>query len=149
MIGSVTGEKDEMQRKFQETHHQIVAAAKTVRFAHEMEAGLEVGCMIAGTCFYPLTCDPDDVLAAQERFQDKFCYCADAMIRGKYPSFSRRLSKKNQVFLEISEQDLEDMLLGKSDFLGFSYYNSSCITTHADEGSAVGGNFIHGAKNPY
>ncbi len=149
MIGSMSGEEEEMQRKFLAAHHQIVAAARAVKLAHSISSEQKVGCMIAGICTYPLTPDPEDILAAQKIFQKKFCYCADAMIRGKYPGFTNRIWKENNVFFDISEEDRNDMLEGVADFLGFSYYNSNCVTTHPQEGDTVEGNLIRGEKNPY
>ena len=52
---------------------------------------LLVGCMIAGTCVYPLAPDPEDVMENYTYYQDIFCYSTDTMIRGKYPSFAKRM----------------------------------------------------------
>ncbi len=138
----------QVQEKYTEIHYQIVAAARCVKIAHEMDRNIQVGCMVAGYCVYPLTSDPKDVMLSYKTFQDNFAYCGDAMMRGEYPTFSKRMWEEDHITLDISQQDQIDMLEGKADFLGFSYYMSSCMTTH-DEGEKGNGNMMMGTKNPY
>ncbi len=129
-------------------HNQIVAAARSVKAAHEIDENIKVGCMIAGMCTYPLTSDPEDVLLAYKTFQDKFAYCGDAQMKGAYPSFAERIWKEKGVTLTITEQDKIDMMEGKADFIGFSYYMSNVATTH-DSDDRVAGNLTGGIRNPY
>ncbi len=147
---NMPGMESEAQARLQEVHNQMVAAAKSVKIAHEIDPDMKVGCMIAGCCIYPLTPDPKDVMASYAMFQEQFCYCADTMLRGAYPSFAKRLWKKLGVRLDIPEEDRKDLMAGKSDFLAFSYYSSNCVTTHSDKGFAEStGNLSRGVKNPY
>ncbi|MCB5952401.1 glycoside hydrolase family 1 protein [Enterococcus sp. BWT-B8] len=125
--------KEGGQAAFTELHNQMVASAQAVKAAHEIDKNISVGCMAAGFCIYPYTCDPEDVLAAYKEFQNKFGYCADTMIRGYYPSYAKRIWKEKNVELEITEQDKKDLIEGKADFLAYSYYMSSVTTTHKDE----------------
>ena len=141
-------DKQNGQTRFEELHNQIIASAKTVLLAHEIDPAMKVGCMLCGLCSYPLTPDPEDVLANSEYFQEIFCYSGDAMLRGAYPNFAKRIWKKYGVTLNISEEDAELMKKGVSDFLGFSYYMSNCITTHSDAEESAG-NMQMGSKNPY
>ena len=97
--------KEGKQVAFEELHNQMVAAAKAVKVAHEIDKNISVGCMIAGFCSYPYTCDPKDVIANYKEFQNKFAYCADTMVRGYYPSYAKRIWKENNVTLNISEED--------------------------------------------
>ncbi len=138
-----------MQNIYEQIHNQIIASARSTIEAHKIDPDLKVGCMIAGQCSYPLTPDPEDVMANYEHFQYNFCYCADAMIRGAYPTFACRMWKEDGVQLNVTEEDKKDMMEGKADFLGFSYYSSGCVTTHTEAGEAGGGNLSVGAKNPY
>lgn len=146
-MGHTLSEKD-ANNIFLEMHNQMVAAARSVQAAHEIDPDMKVGCMIAGQCIYPSTCDPQDVMAAYAEFQEKFCYSADTMMRGEYPSFAPTIWKKYGVSFDIPEGDKKDLMAGKSDFIGFSYYMSSCLTTHHD-GTKAGGNLFSGVKNPY
>lgn len=142
--------KEGKQVAFTELHNQMVASARAVKAAHEIDPDIKVGCMIAGYCTYPYTCDPKDVLLSYKLFQEKFGYCADTMIRGYYPNYAKRIWEDNHVTLEISEEDKKDLMEGKSDFLAYSYYSSNVVTTHENEGESLG---AAGAsadlKNPY
>ncbi|RCW17069.1 glycoside hydrolase [Streptococcus gallolyticus] len=114
-------------------HHQMLAAALAVKEAHAIDKRLNVGCMVAGVCTYPYTCDPKDVLLAYQEFQNKFAYCADTMIRGAYPSYAYRIWQENNVDHLVSAEDQQILQEGKSDFLAYSYYMSSVVTTHHNE----------------
>lgn len=134
-----------------EIHNQMVAAALAVMAAHEVDPRIKVGCMIAGQCSYPYTCDPADVLANQQAMQDRFCYCADTMVRGAYPSWAARTQLAHGMAepLRISAEDRAILKTGKSDFLGFSYYNSAVIATHELDAEEVAGNLSASVRNPY
>ena len=51
-----------MRSNFQVLHNQFVASARAVKFAHEVREDAMVGCMLAGRCSYPFTCDPADII---------------------------------------------------------------------------------------
>ncbi|MEG0592355.1 MAG: family 1 glycosylhydrolase [Coprobacillus sp.] len=140
----------EKQEIYEELHNQMVAAARATMVAHEVDSNIKVGCMIAGFCCYPYTCDPKDVIATYKAFQNMFGYCADTMVRGYYPSYSDRIWEENGVKLDISDKDKKDLQEGKSDFLAYSYYMSDVITTHENEGEALSAAGGHGSiANPY
>mgnify|MGYP000000157864 FL=1 len=50
--------------------------------------------------------------------------------------------------MNVSEEDKADLAAGKVDYMAFSYYNSSCITTHEVD-ATVKGNMMDSIKNPY
>ena len=136
-------------QRYMEIHHQMVAAARSVKAAHEIDPQIKVGCMIAGMCSYALTCDPEDVMANYKMFQDSFGYYADTMVRGYYPSYADRIWNEQGVKIDITEQDKNDLAEGKADFLAFSYYSSNVVTTHKDTAETSSGNIVGGVKNPY
>ena len=132
------------------THNQMVASALSVQAAHEIDPSIKVGCMIAGQCSYPFTCDPADALANQQAMQERFFYCADTMIRGAYPSWAKRVwAQHNAADFTFPEEDKAVLAGGKSDFLAFSYYSSAVVTTHEIDDDQVGGNLSTSVKNPY
>ncbi|MBQ9047214.1 MAG: glycoside hydrolase family 1 protein [Solobacterium sp.] len=138
------------QTSYTKLHNQMVAAAQAVIEAHKINPENKVGCMIAGLCTYPYTCDPKDVLGAYKFFQEGFCYCADTMVRGYYPSFAQRIWRERGVINDfIKPKDTEILKQGKSDFLAFSYYMSNVFTTH-DAGTELLNAGAQGRlKNPY
>ena len=50
---------------------------------------------------------------------------------------------------EVPEEDLEILKEGRADFFSFSYYSTSCETTHTDAPKDGAGNLVLGYKNPY
>ncbi len=143
-------DKDETyQNAYQVLHNQFVASAHAVRKAHEIDPENKLGCMICGTCSYPLTCDPKDVLKTLDKYQSGILYCSDVQVRGKYPYYSEKFWAQHNVKIEMTEQELKDLEEGCVDFYSFSYYSSRALTTHTDAETAIVGNMSRGAKNPY
>lgn len=137
-----------MRSNFQVLHNQFVASARAVKFAHEVREDAMVGCMLAGRCSYPFTCDPADIINNLQGKQEALFYAGDTMVRGAYPSYARRLWQAWDVELNTEPSDFEDLAAGCVDMVTFSYYSSSTSTTHTDAERASG-NFSSGAKNPY
>ncbi|MBR3020033.1 MAG: family 1 glycosylhydrolase [Clostridia bacterium] len=146
--GSVFAVPDDPQVRYQALHHMFVASARCVIYAHAHYPEFKMGCMIAFTTSYPLTPDPDDVLANQQSMNLANWLCGDVQVRGAYPYFARRFFDENGVKLNITDGDRDELRRGTVDFYTFSYYASRCVTTHKD-GAASGGNVFGGAKNPY
>ena len=136
------------QVRFEALHHQLLASAKVVAYAHEHYPQFQMGDMNVFLTAYPLTCDPEDVLAVQKHNHVINWFCSDVQIRGEYPSYMKRYFKEQGICLEISEEEKEILKRGTVDFYTCSYYMSSCITTHEGE-ATVEGNLAGGAKNPY
>lgn len=86
-----------------------------------------------------MTCDPKDVAATQNRLQENIYYTGDVMVRGEYPYFAKRIWKEYGVELDITEQDREDLKNGTVDMITYSYYCTSCCTTH-EVTETAGGN---------
>lgn len=142
------GDDKAFQEGYQQLHYQFVASARAVKLGHEINPNFQIGNMICGITFYPATCDPHDVLANRHKWEQGIYYCGDVQVKGKYPTFSKRLWKEHDVHLDITEQDEKDLAEGTVDMYTFSYYMSNNVTTHTGV-EQVSGNFSTGAKNPY
>ncbi len=138
---------EQKHRRYQALHHQFVASARVVLAAHEINPAFKVGCMVAGGCYYPYTCNPDDALLAQKEMKMNY-FCGDVQVRGKYPYYAKRLFKEMGITIQFKEGDAELLEKGVVDFYSLSYYMSSCSTAD-DEVLKTSGNLITGAKNPY
>ena len=136
------------QKAYQELHYKFVASSRATKKAHEIDENNLVGCMICGVPFYPLTCDPKDIMLNLEMWQRGIYYCSDIMCKGKYPTFARKLWKQHNVCLDILPSDLNDIKQGTVDLYTFSYYMTSTVTTH-EANDIVGGNFSTGVRNEY
>lgn len=141
--------KEVSQMNLTQLHHQLVASAKVVKLAHEINPSNRIGCMFSSLAYYPLTCDPKDILKSQETFRDMCYYTTDVQVRGKYPYYAKSVWNKLGVQLDITKQDEQDLLDGKVDYIAFSYYMSNCITTHQVDEEMAKGNLSIGNRNLY
>jgi 6-phospho-beta-glucosidase len=98
---------------------------------------------------YPYSCDPADVVANQQNMNNMNWFCSDVQCRGEYPYFAKRFFDEHNIVIKKEEGDDELLKKGVVDFYTFSYYMSTCITTHDDVKERVGGNMVGGVKNPY
>ena len=138
---------DKTQLRFQELHHQFIASAKAVAIGHQIDPDCQIGCMIAYSLSYPLTCNPEDVLVNQKSMQMSNYLCGDVQVRGAYPNFAKRYFKENEIEIEFADEDEAVLKAGTVDFYTFSYYMTFCQT--ADPSELTKGNLFGGAKNPY
>lgn len=148
MISQDLPNGEEKQANYLMMHNQLVAGARAVQLAHQIDPDYKVGSMNCGVFTYPLTCDPKDIAANQKHMQEIFYYSSDVQARGYYPSYSERIWCEHGIDLTVSEEDKADLLAGKADYFAFSYYNTNCITTHQGAEQSVG-NLSIGTKNPY
>lgn len=139
----------ESYKPYQIIHNQFVAAAKAVILAHEISPNYQVGCMIGGSCSYPYTCNPSDILLNMIFLQNKVYYPLDVMVKGEYPYFAKKIWSRLDQPLDITSEDKEILKAGKSDFMSFSYYCSFVQTTNKDIPNDAMGNLHLGPKNPY
>ena len=123
--------------------------------AHDIDPTLKVGCMIASMVGYPLTSDPQDVFSTLQYEQMKNMFCSDVMIRGYYPSYSKRYFDEHHISFHTEPGDQQILAEGCVAFYSCSYYQSLCVSGQ-EEGEALGkdkaaGNLISGfgVKNPY
>ena len=139
---------DDPQARFQPLHHQLVASALIVKYAHEHFPEYEMGNMICYLLSYPLTCNPKDVLKNQKNMEIVNYYCGDVQMRGEYPYFAKRFWKDNNIKIQMKYGDKQILREGTVDFYTFSYYMTNCITEDESR-EKTSGNIMGGAKNPY
>lgn len=90
----------------------------------------KIGCMILGITTYPLTPNPDDVIATMIKDRDTLFF-ADVHARGKYPRYMNRYFKQHDIHINMEPED-EEILKNTVDFISFSYYSSNCETVNPD-----------------
>ncbi len=146
--GPAMAAPDRPQERYQGLHHQFIASALAVKYAHDNYPDYKIGNMCIFSTMYPMTCNPDDVLATQVAMRKMNWFCSDVHVRGAYPAYADRFFEESGITIKKEPGDDEILANGKVDFYTFSYYMSSCIT--ADENAAKsGGNLIGGSPNPY
>ncbi len=143
-----TNQADIPALRFQGLHHQFVASALAVKAGHEINPDFKIGCMIAYMLNYPYSCNPKDVLLAQQRNQLSNDLCGDVQVRGEYPSFAKRYFEDNNIKIIMEPEDARILKDGCVDYYTFSYYMSSCVSEDPKI-DKVSGNLLGGVKNPY
>lgn len=102
-------------------YHQLLASAKAVTLAHEIDKHNLVGMMYNGHFSYPASCKPSDVWGNQQ-FQAKMLFYADVQVRGYYPRYKLRELERLKIKLPVVAGDLESLKAGTVDFISLSYY---------------------------
>ena len=145
--GTLMGVPDKPQERFQGLHHQFLASAKTIKYAHENHPDYKMGNMCIFATSYPYTCNPDDVIECQKQNRMTNWFCSDIHVRGEYPAYSERFFEEKGITIKKEPGDDAILKEGTVDFYTFSYYMSSCVSTSEDAKGK--GNFVGGVINPY
>lgn len=141
---------DKMTKRFKALHHQFIASALVVKLGHQINPSFHIGSMVAGDAHYPFSCNPINVIAAQQSMR-RIWYCGDVLVRGAYSYTSKSYLQEKGVDindLDITESDREILKAGTIDFIAFSYYTSGCHAVD-EEHETTAGNFSLGVANPY
>ena len=127
-------------------HHVLVASARAVGACHELCPGAKIGCMLNAGVFYPATCDPDDVLAAQAENRSHYMF-TDVQVRGAYPSYVLKEYARHGFEVPYRDDDREVLAANLVDFVSFSYYSTRVAKAHAE--GQFDSNLLRSAPNPY
>lgn len=143
-------EKDENREQviFQAAHYMLVASAKVVQLAHEINSKNQVGSMVLFGVTYPLTCHPEDVLKAEMKNQE-FLGIPDVQVFGYYSTYQLAKYKRLQLKINMTKEDLEILKKGTVDFVSFSYYMSMVEGVEREGEVHAKGNMVAGLHNPY
>ena len=149
MAAGVMTPKDELttQDLYQTAHHELVASALAVKIGHEINPDFKIGCMVIGLPNYPMTPNPDDIIKMMEEDRANMFF-TDVHVRGKYPSYTKKLLEKLNIQLDITPED-EEILKHTVDFLSFSYYMTKCVAKDESKYDQISGNMSLGIPNPY
>ena len=114
---------------FQAAHYEFVASAKVVKMGHEINPNFRIGCMVAAMPSYPYSCNPDDIMKAEEANREQLMF-TDVHVRGRYPKHTLKLWERNHYQLDITKEDEEILKAGTVDFIGCSYYLTTVVTAN-------------------
>ena len=127
-------------------HHVLVASAWAVKLCHELIPDAQVGCMLNAGIYYPATCKPEDVLAAQRENRKHYMF-SDVQVRGCYPAHVLREYDRMGYHPPFAEDDEEILRENTVDFVSFSYYSTRVAEDGA--GGKYDSNLLKSAGNPY
>lgn len=112
------------QLKYQINHHMNLAHAIACRLVHEIVPGGKVGAALGYDPVYPLTSNPEDVLAAMNANDLRNYYFLDPYFKGHYHEGALQYLKNHNLAPVMEAQDEEILKAGYSDFIGLNYYYS-------------------------
>lgn len=144
----MTGYRAKDQREvFQLEHHFNLAYVQATKIIHECDLDANTGGNIGNSCFYPKTCNPEDVKACDDIYFRAALNMGDIYFRGVYTQRYLNLYKDVDISDIILDGDLDLIASVEPDFLSTTYYMSTVVeATKAGGGSDV--NIIKGI-NPY
>ena len=135
------------QAAHQALHHQFIASAMIVRYAHETAPNCKIGNMFNLHHMYPETPSPEDAFRAHQESEFNMFFC-DVMAKGYYPKWMLSFYKRNGIDIKWYDNYEEILSNGKVDFISLSYYLSSIVTADPERQEKIG-QFIRRLKNPY
>lgn len=86
------------------------------KLAHETDPEYKVGCMIACSPIYPLTCAPEDVLEAMRKDRESLFF-GDVHARGKYPGYMKHFFEENDIRIEYGPEDEEKNIQSRGNIM--------------------------------
>ncbi|MCR5585636.1 MAG: glycoside hydrolase family 1 protein, partial [Lachnospiraceae bacterium] len=138
-VGQIPEGMDERERNILKAkifHHHFLASAEVKHLATKLAPKARVGGMVHFMPYYPLTCKPEDVLAAQEACERQCFRHLTVFATGKYPK--ELLSEWKKLGFVPPSEDLEKIEGAIMDFVPLSYYRSGISS--AEKLCSEGGN---------
>ncbi|MHB9290987.1 6-phospho-beta-glucosidase [Hollandina sp. SP2] len=130
-------------------HHMLLASALVVKACHALLPEAKIGCMVASMTAYPYSCRPEDTWEKMRLERNNY-YLTDVQVRGAYPPFIKKAFDREHIKIDINREDEKLLAENTVDFVSFSYYSSSAVSTDPELAGAKGeGNIFGGIKNPY
>ncbi|MGG5314517.1 glycoside hydrolase family 1 protein [Enterococcus sp. AZ072] len=143
-IGTCIDQVENMEEaKFQAVHNQMVASARIVKKARQLNKKLQIGTMLADLTAYPEDSNPENVVLALQHNRMSY-YMTDVQFRGKYPGYILRFFEDNQYRIQQTEEDKELLKENTMDFLAVSYYFSQMVSIEKN-----GKDYFASSPNPY
>ncbi|WP_017470938.1 glycoside hydrolase family 1 protein [Amphibacillus jilinensis] len=133
---------------YQALHHQFVAAALAKKHLNLIIPDAKMGCMLTKVVHYPETCNPEDILLAQQENRNNM-FASDVQVLGEYPTHVLNYLDDQGFNITMTDQDLSLIKNYTVDYLSLSYYMSIVTSIHADQREKVSGNLTSGVKNPH
>lgn len=153
--GGGAGQRD----LYQQNHHMLIAQAKTMKLLHEMVPTAKIGPAPNISAVYPKTCNPKDIIAAQNFTAIRNWLYLDMAVFGRYNTIAFNYMEKEGLVPEILDGDMEALQGANPDFIAFNYYNTATASdgTKGDASTKEGDQqvatdlpgYFNGATNEY
>lgn len=114
------------EAEYQAVHNQMVASAKIKKYAKSLPYELKIGTMVADGTTYPYSCRPDDIVLAMKHNRMQYFF-TDVQFNGEYPQYAYNYFLKNNIKLDITKEEEEELKSNTMDYLAISYYFSQMV----------------------
>lgn len=136
------------QLTFRVIHNMLLASAKAVITAKEIDSSLKIGNMVWKQLYYPKTVRPEDTL--QRNFDMNLnYYFFDIQCRGEVPYYLDRYFESKGIVRNYTKEDLGVLKKGTVDFISFSWYMSHISQYHGEPMTITGLLPSMDENNPY
>ncbi len=135
------------ETKYIVAHHELVASALTTKVGREIDPENKIGCMLAAGSVYPYTCSPEDKWKSLCKEREVYFFI-DVQARGTYPAYILKKFERENLKVNITEQDKIDLKENTVDYISFSYYMSRCASADPTIAEANANAFMT-VKNPH
>lgn len=130
--------RDNNQLRYQINHHMNLAHARACQLVHNLVPNGLVGAAIGYAPIYPLSSNPEDVMAAQNAHDLRNAFYLDIYFKGFYTKSAMIYLEQHDLAPIIENGDMELIHEGYSDFLALNYYASECAKACPnDRGKAI------------
>ncbi|ATO53872.1 6-phospho-beta-glucosidase [Lactobacillus amylovorus] len=121
-------DKDKEAAMYQAGHYELVASALAVKIGHKINPNFKIGCMINYSPVRPLTPSSDDVLLA-DKWEQRRDWFSDVHVFGEYPNAVEAYIERNGYRPDITDEDRIVLKEGTVDYVGFSYYQTTTVSS--------------------
>ncbi len=129
------GGEDRKRDLYQQNHHMFLAQARAMALCHDQLPEAKIGPAPNISNIYAASCDPEDVLAADDWNAIRNWLYLDLAVRGSYHPLAWAYLVENGYEPTIQDGDLDVLKAGRPDFIAFNYYATQ--TVGASRGDAT------------
>lgn len=120
---------NDVKLMYHANHNVNIANALAIKSFHEKKLPGKIGPSFGYGPIYPLSSNPEDVLAAENAESFNNHWFLDMYVHGKYPEFVSKYLKEMNLFPQMEANDKEILAhpLAKPDYLGVNYYHGGTV----------------------
>lgn len=137
------------QLQYQAAHYQLVASARAVRQCLKIIKDGYINGMVDGNPSYPRNCSPEEMINVMCDARNILYAFTEVMCKGKYPFYFFKELQKQNISIDINDNDLADLEQGKGNYLPITYYGSRIASELGREFNYFEESFIEKYSNPY
>jgi len=123
---------------YQANHHANLANAKVISEFHKYVPDGKIGPSFSYTPAYAYSCDPKNILAAENAEEFLSHWWLDIYAKGEYPKLVWNYLEEKGVAPTLEEGDLELLKSGICDFIGVNYYRTTTYEMNPLDGVGLG-----------